>query len=150
MGKEYKRGVRKILDTKLNGKNLISAINISAVPVIRYSAPFLDWNKAELQTLDRTTIKLSTSHNALHPRSNVDRIYLPRDKRGKGLKEIKDTVAEALIDLNQYVNGSEEKILIAARKVKEINLEETVTGFKKRKKMKGEKDGKTRPCMDNI
>ena len=49
---------------------------------------FLDWNKAELQTLDRTTRKLLTSHNALHPRSNVDRIYLPRDKGGKGLKQI--------------------------------------------------------------
>ena len=49
------------------------------------------------------------------------------------MKEIEYTVAEALIDLNQYVNGNEEKILIATRKVKEINVEETVTGFKKRK-----------------
>ena len=110
VGKEYKRRVRKILETKLNGKNLISAMNIWAVPFIRYSAPFSDWNKAELQTLDRTTRKLLTSHNALHPRSNVDRIYLPRDKGGKGLKEIEDTVAEALIDLNQYDNGSEDKL----------------------------------------
>ena len=133
VGKEYKRRVRKVFETKLNGNNLISAINIWAVPVIRYSAPFLDWNKEELQTLDRTTRKLLTSHNALHPRSNVDRIYLPRDKGGKGLKEIEDTVAEAVIDLHQYVNGSEEKILIAARKVREINEEETVTDFKMRK-----------------
>ena len=67
VGKEYKRRVRKILETKLNGKNLMSAMNIWAVPFIRYSAPFSDWNKAELQTLDRTTRKLLTSHNALHP-----------------------------------------------------------------------------------
>ena len=40
---------------------------------------------------------------------------------------------EAMIDLYQYVKGSEEKILIAARKVKVINEEETVTEFKMRK-----------------
>ena len=81
VGKEYKRRCRKILETKLNGNYLISAINIWAVPVTRqtrYSAPFLDWNKAELQTLERTTRKLLTSHNALHPRSNVDRIYFTK------------------------------------------------------------------------
>ena len=39
----------------------------------------------------------------------------------------------AAMDLHQYVKGSEAKILIAARKVKEINEEETVTEFKKRK-----------------
>ena len=133
VGKEYKRRLRKVLGTKLNGNNLISAIIIWAVPVIRYSAPFLDWNKEKLQTLYRTTRKLLTSHNAFHLRSNVDRIYLPRDKGGKGLKEIEDTVAEAVIDLHQYVKGSEEKILIAARKVKEINEEEIVTEFKMRK-----------------
>ena len=133
VGKEYKRRVREVLETKLNGNSLINAINIWSVPVIPYSAPFLDWNKEELQTLDRSTRKLLTSHNAIHPRSNVDRIYLPRDKGGKGLKEIEDTVAEAVIDLHQYVKGSEEKILIAARKVNEINEEETVTEFKERK-----------------
>ena len=41
VGKEYKRRVRKILERKLNGNNLVSAINVWTVPVIRYSAPFL-------------------------------------------------------------------------------------------------------------
>ena len=53
--KEYKRRVRKVLETKLNGHKLIKAINTWAVAVIRYSAPFLDWNKDELQALDRRT-----------------------------------------------------------------------------------------------
>ena len=43
--KEYKIRVRKVLETKLNGHNLIKAINTWAVAVVRYSAPFLDWNK---------------------------------------------------------------------------------------------------------
>ena len=38
--KEYKRRVRKVLETKLNGGNIIKAINTWAIPVLRYSAPF--------------------------------------------------------------------------------------------------------------
>ena len=40
--KEYKRRVRKVLETKLNGENMIKGINIWAVSLIRYSAAFLD------------------------------------------------------------------------------------------------------------
>ena len=39
---EYKRRVKKVLKSKLNGGNMISAINTWAVPLIRYSAPFLE------------------------------------------------------------------------------------------------------------
>ena len=53
--KEYKRRVRKVLEKKLNGHNLLKAINTWAVAVVRYSAPFLDWSKGELLALDRIT-----------------------------------------------------------------------------------------------
>ena len=38
VGSEYKRRVRKILETKLNGGNVIKGINTWAIPVLRYSA----------------------------------------------------------------------------------------------------------------
>ena len=78
IAKEYKRRVRKILETKLNGGNLIKGINTWAVSLLRYSAAFLDWTKFEMEQLDRQTRKLMTMHNALHPKSNIDRLYLPR------------------------------------------------------------------------
>ena len=59
--KEYERRVRKILETKLNGGNLVKAINTWAIPLLRYSAAFLDWRKSELQDLDRKTRKLLTT-----------------------------------------------------------------------------------------
>ena len=49
--KEYKRRVRKVLETKLSGGNIIKAINTWAIPVLRYSAPILKWRKTELQEL---------------------------------------------------------------------------------------------------
>ena len=71
--KEYKRRVRKILETKLNAGNLIKGINTWAVSLLRYSAAFMDWTKFEMEQLDRQTRKLMTMYNALHPKSNVDR-----------------------------------------------------------------------------
>ena len=76
---EYKRRVRKILETKLSGENVIKAINSWAISLVRYSAAFLEWTKEEVQGLDRRTRKLLAMHKGLHPRSNVDRLYLPRN-----------------------------------------------------------------------
>ena len=73
--KEYKRRVRKILETKLNAGNLIKGINTRAISLLRYSAAFIDWTKFEMEQLDRQTRKQMTMHNALHPKSNVDRLY---------------------------------------------------------------------------
>ena len=74
---EYLRRVHKVLETKLNGGNIIKEINAWAVSLVRYSAAFIDWNCAELTQLDRRTRKLITMHKALHPKSNVDRLYIP-------------------------------------------------------------------------
>ena len=43
--KEYLKRTRKLLETKLSRKNLIKWINIWAVPIVRYSGPFLKWTR---------------------------------------------------------------------------------------------------------
>ena len=45
-----------------------------------------DWNYAELTQLDSRTRKLLTMHNALHPITNVDHLYIPRKESGRGLQ----------------------------------------------------------------
>ena len=64
---EYNKRVRNILKSKLNGGNIIKAINRWAVPVIRYTAGIIDWTQAELEDLDRKTRKLMSAHHAQHP-----------------------------------------------------------------------------------
>ena len=82
---EYKRRVRKILETKLSGENVIKAINTWAIVLLK-SAAFLDWTKEEKQQLDRRkTRKRLTMHKGLHPKSNVGRLYIPRKEGGRGL-----------------------------------------------------------------
>ena len=66
--KEYLMTTRKLLETKLNCRNLIKGINTWAVPLARYSAPSLKWTRDELKQMDQRTRKLMTMHKALHPR----------------------------------------------------------------------------------
>ena len=83
---EYLWRVRKILETKLNGGNIIKGINTWAVTFPRYSAAFIDWNCAELTQTDRITRRLMTIHNVLHPKSNADCLYMPRKEASRGLQ----------------------------------------------------------------
>ncbi|XP_047481697.1 uncharacterized protein LOC125034100 [Penaeus chinensis] len=83
--KEYIRRVRNVLKLKLNGGNIISAINSRAVSIVRYGAGIIKWTKNELEELDRKTRKLMTMYGAHHPKADVDRLYLKRCDGGRGL-----------------------------------------------------------------
>jgi len=82
--KEYKCGFRLILKSKLNGRNKIKAINTWAVAVLRYGAGIIDRNVNEVKQIDRKSRKLFTMHKGLHPKSDVDRIYVSIGKRVEG------------------------------------------------------------------
>ena len=114
---EYLRRVRKVLETKLNGGNIIKGINIWAVSLLRYSAAFIDWNCTELTQLDRRIRKLMIMHNALHPKSNVDRLYIPRKEGGRGLQGVEEAVKVTNLGLENYVKESKERLLSATRSV---------------------------------
>ena len=90
--KEYVRRLRKVLKSKLNGGNLVREVNTCAVSLLRYSAAFVSWRKSELQAIDRKNRKLFTIYGALHLKSDVDRLYIPRKEGGGGLISIKDCV----------------------------------------------------------
>ena len=54
-------------------------------------------------------------YGGLHTKPDVDRLYIPRKDRGRGLRAIEDCVELAVIGLGVYVHGSEERLLQAAR-----------------------------------
>ena len=95
----------------------------------------ISWRKSELQAIDRKTRKLFTIYGALHPKSDIDRLYIPRKERGKGLTSIEDCVELAIKSLEVYVHGSEERLIQAARGNKTDGLE-AVSDLKRSKKEK--------------
>ena len=90
--KEYLKRTRKLLETRLSSRNLIKGINTWVVPLVRYSGPFLKWTKEELKQMDQRTRKLMTTYKALHPRDDVDKLYVSRKEGGRGLASIEDSV----------------------------------------------------------
>ena len=78
VSKEYIRRLRKVLRSKLNGGNLVRGVNTWAVPLLRHSTAFVSWSKSELQAIDRKARNLSTIYAAVHPKSDVDRLYISR------------------------------------------------------------------------
>ena len=79
--------------------------NTWVVSLLRYSAAFVSWRKSELQAIDRKTRKLFTIHGALDPKSDADRLYIPRKEGGRGLINIEDSVELAIRGLEVYVHG---------------------------------------------
>ena len=71
------------MKSKLNGGNLVRGVNIWAVSLLRYSAAFVSWSKSELQAIGRKIRQFFTMYGALHTKSDVDRLYIPRKKKRK-------------------------------------------------------------------
>ena len=115
--KEYLRRTRKLLETKLSSRNLIKGINTWAVPLVRYSGPFLKWTREELKQIDQRTRKLMTMHKTLHPRDSVDRLYVSRKKGGRGLVSIEDTVDASIQRLEDYIEKHERGLITIIRVV---------------------------------
>ena len=120
---EYKRRLRLILKSKLNGKNKIQAINTWAVALLRYGAGIINWKVDELKIMDRTMRKTLKMYGAFHPRSDIDRIYLKRKHAGRGLISIETCVRSEENNLGLYVRESNEILLKGVKKVGIVKTE---------------------------
>ena len=101
--KDCLRRTRKLLETKLCSRNVIKGIHTWNVPLVRYSGPFLKWTREELKQIDQRTRKLMTMHKALHPRNDVDKLFVSRKEEGRGLASIEDSVDASIHRLEDSV-----------------------------------------------
>ena len=131
--KEYLRRTRKLLETKLSSRNLIKGIITWAVSQARYSGPFLKWTRDELKQMDQRTRKLMTMHKALHPRNDVDRLYVPRKEGGKGLASIEDSVDASIQRLEDSIEKHDQGLITAIRKDTDNTIDDRMTTTKKQK-----------------
>ena len=85
------------------------------MPLVRYSGPFLKWTSDGLKQIDQRTRKLMTMHKALHPRDDVDRLYVSRKEGGRGLTRIEDSVDASIQRLEDYIEKHERGLITATR-----------------------------------
>ena len=58
--------------------------------------------------MDQRTRKLMTMHKALHPRDDVNRLYVSRKERGRGLVALKTVLTHRYNDLKTTYKGADE------------------------------------------
>ena len=81
-------------------------------------------------------------HRGLHPRSFVDRLYLPRAQGGRGLVSVKDCIELERSNLFDYAASNNERLLKAA--TEELQLRTNIDG-----KNKDRQHGKRKHYMVN-
>ena len=108
-------------------------INTCAVPLVRYSGPFFKWTRDELKQMDQRTRKVMTMHKALHPRDDVDRLYVSRKEGGRGLASIEDCVDASIQRLKYYIQKHEGGLITAARKETDNTMNNRLTITRKQK-----------------
>ena len=147
--KEYLRRTRKLLETKLSCRNLIEGINTWAVPLVRYSGPFFKWTRDKLKQMDQRTRKLMTMHKALHPRDDVDRLYVSRKERGRRLASIEDSVDALIQRLEDYIEKHERGLITAIRNDTDTTIDDRMATTRKQKWEKKQLYGRFKRLINN-
>ena len=92
----------------------------------------VEWKTDDLKVLDRMTRKMMTLYGALHPKRDVDRVYVPRQKGIRGLISCEMCVKAEENNLAWYVRNSNERLMAGVRKIKILDSE----GAKKKNEFK--------------
>ena len=100
--KECVNRVRATLKSTLNGGNVIKAINTWAVATVSHGVVVINWTVEDLERMDRKTRQLLTINGCFHPRSNVGRLYVPRNLGGRGLTSVRDCVEEEVLSIGDF------------------------------------------------
>ena len=132
--KVYFKPIRAVFKPILNGVDGISSLNIWAVATVRYGAGIINWNKEELDRLDRKTRKFITMHGGLHRCLNVDKLYIPRTENGRALMIVRDCVELERSNLLLHAVNSDKKLLKAASE--ELQLKARIEKKKKEQRKK--------------
>jgi hypothetical protein len=100
--KQFYSRIKSILKSKLNGNNLIKAVNTYAVPLLTYSFGVIKWSKTNLQNINIKTRVLFTKFSKHHPKSAIERFNLPRENGGRGFSNLEILLKNQIASLKNY------------------------------------------------
>ena len=74
-----------------------------------------------------------TMHKALHPRDDVDRLYVPRKEGGRGLASIEDSVDASIQRLKANIEKYERGLITTIRNDTDNTIDDRMTTTRKQK-----------------
>ena len=91
-----------------------------------------------------------TMHKALHPRDDVDRIYVPRKEGGRGLASIEDSVDASIQRLKDYIEKHEGGLITAIRNNTDNTIDNRMIKTWKQKWEEKQLHGRFKRLINNI
>ena len=123
---EVIKRVKMLTKTELNDSNLIKAINMKVVPVATYPMNVCRFSLTELKELDQIIKKELREKNMLGRQASDERLYLKREKGGRGLKSLRDAYKETRLRVACYMAKSSNRLIRAAWRREEDKEENAV------------------------
>ena len=111
VSKNVKAKLRKLLESELNARNLFQAMNECILPLISYSFGIVQWTEEELKGYDILIRKMLHMYWAFERKSDIDRLYLPRDCGGRGLISVWDAFQSTTSRISHAIKVSDNPIL---------------------------------------
>ena len=132
-----------------NNNNNNNAITISCAHIAFISSEIFLLSPVLLNGKSGTR-KLMTMKKALHPRDDLEKIYVSRNERGRGLADIEDCVDASIRQLEDYIEKSKERLITATGKVQTTSINRTKTKIKNKKLENGAKNNYIDISIDKL
>ena len=107
----YLKRLSVIWKSLLSGPRKVRATNSFCVPVLSYGFGIIPWTKKEVEQFDVKTRKILTSVLSYHPRSAVERLYLPHGAAGRGLTNIEHLFYRKLVTISHHLSMSTDPLV---------------------------------------
>ena len=100
--------------------------------------------------MGQRTRKLITVHKALHPRDDVDRLYVSRKEGERGLASIEDSVDASMHRLKDYKEKHERGLITAIRNNTDNTIDNRMIITRKQKWEEKQFHGRFKRLINNI
>ena len=114
--------VWSVMRSELNACNRMDAINSLALLVVTYSFTMINLSFTEVKKFDSKIRKLLAMHRMHHPKSNVNRLCLPRKEVERGLAQLELSIKASIIGMDTHLNTTIDSMLKFAQNTRKINV----------------------------
>ena len=108
---EYERRLTLIWKSLLSGPRKARATNSLCVPIVSFGFGIIPWTVREIQHFDVLTRRVMRATCNHHPRSAVERLYLPRSEGGRGLVNVENLFHHRLVILAHHLSSSNDVLV---------------------------------------
>ena len=120
--KQILKRTEELCTSTLYAKNLMKGINEYAISSINYYVGLLNYDVKELEDLDKDIRRILEEKGMLRKSSNIERLYLPRSKLGRGLKNIVYSSENMLANLHIKLKNENETLPIINSQIENDTL----------------------------